>query len=95
MSRIHLRRSHALNAQTARQRVDRMAAALGKRFDAECKWEGDVLSIEHPNVSGTVTLGKKEIVLDAELGFFLAMFRDRVDAEIAGILDTEFPEKKA
>ena len=95
MSRIHLRRSHDLTAKAARQRVDRMAEALGKRFEAECEWDGDVLSIEHPNVSGTVKLGKKEIVLDAKLGFLLALFRHRVDAEIAGILDKEFPEKKA
>jgi putative polyhydroxyalkanoate system protein len=95
VSRIRLRRAHRLSAGAARQRVDRMADALGKRFDAECEWQGDVLSIEHPNVSGTVTLGKNEIVLEAKLGFLLALFRDRVDAEIAGILDKEFPEAKA
>jgi putative polyhydroxyalkanoate system protein len=95
MSRIQLRRSHDLSAKAARQRVDRMAEALGRKFDAECAWQGDVLSIEHPNVSGTVTVGRKEIVLEAKLGFFLAMFRERVDAEIAGILDKEFPKGKA
>ena len=92
MSRIHLRRSHDLSAKAARQRVDRMAEALAKKFEAECEWQDDVLAIEHPNVSGTVTLGKKEIVLDAKLGFLMAMFRDRVDAEISRILDKEFPE---
>lgn len=95
MSRIELRRPHALTTKTARTRVDRMAAALSKKFDAECEWKGDVLSIEHPNVSGTVTVAKKEIVLEAQLGFLLAMFRDRVDAELAGILDKEFPDDDA
>lgn len=95
MSRIQLRRSHDLSARAARKRVDRMAAALGRKFDAECEWQGDVLSIEHSNVSGTVTVCRKEIILDARLGFLLALFRDRVDAEIAGILDKEFPERKA
>lgn len=95
MSRIQLRRSHDLSAAAARKRVDRMAAALGRKFDAECAWDGDVLSIDHPNVSGTVTIRRKEIILDARLGFLLAMFRDRVDAEIADILDKEFPEGKA
>lgn len=95
MSRIHLTRAHDLSAKAARQRVDRMAEALSKKFEAECEWDGDVLSIEHPNVSGTVTLGKKEIVLDARLGFLLAMFRDRVDSELARILDKEFPESEA
>lgn len=84
-----------MSAKAARQRVDRMAEALSKKFEAECEWDGDVLSIEHPNVSGTVTLGRKEIVLDARLGFLLAMFRDRVDAELARILDKEFPESEA
>lgn len=95
MSRIHLRRTHELTPKAARARVDRMADKLGKRFDAECSWDGDVLSIQHPNVNGTVTLGKDEIVVEASLGFLLAMFRDRVDEELVRILDAEFPEAKA
>jgi putative polyhydroxyalkanoate system protein len=92
MSRIHLSRSHDLTAKAARERVNRMAKALAQKFDAECSWQGDVLSIEHPNVTGTVTIAKREIVVEATLGFLLAMFRDRVDAELVHILDAEFPE---
>jgi len=94
MSRIHLRRTHDLTAKAARQKVDRMAAALAKRFEAECRWKGDVLSIEHSSVKGKVVVGKDEIVVDATLGFLLAMFRDRVNEELAKILDAEFPEGK-
>lgn len=95
MSRIHLRRPHDLTPKAARQRVNRMADALGKRFDAECSWKGDVLAIKHSNVNGTVTIRKDEVVVEATLGFLLAMFRDRVDQELASILDKEFPEGKA
>ena len=95
MSRIHLRRTHDLTAKAARERVNRMAKALGKKFDAECSWQGEVLTIEHPNVSGTVTIGKNEIVVEATLGFFLALFRDRVDEELVRILDAEFPDDQA
>ena len=95
MSRIHLRRTHDLTAKAARERVNRMAKALSRKFDAECSWQGDVLSIEHPNVSGTVTIAKQEIVVEATLGFLLAMFRDRVDEELVRILDAEFPEGEA
>ena len=95
MSRIHLRRSHDLTAQAARKKVERMAAALSKRFDAECTWKGDVLSIEHPSVKGKVIVGKDDIVVEATLGFLLAMFRDRVDGELVRILDAEFPEAKS
>ena len=95
MSRIHLRRTHDLTAPAARQRVNRMADALGKRFDAECEWDGNVLLIEHSNVTGTVTIGKNEIVVEATLGFLLAIFRERVDEELVRILDAEFPEENA
>jgi putative polyhydroxyalkanoate system protein len=92
MSRIHLRRSHELTAKAARERVNRMARALAQKFDAECRWQGEVLSIEHPNVTGTVTIAKNEIIVEATLGFLLAMFRDRVDEELVRILDAEFPD---
>jgi putative polyhydroxyalkanoate system protein len=95
MSKIHLRRAHDLTPKAARTRVNRMAEALGKRFDAECCWNGDVLTIAHPNVNGTVTVGKDEVVVEATLGFLLAMFRDRVDEELVRILDKEFPEEDA
>lgn len=95
MSRIHLRRSHDLTPKAARKKVERMADALAKRFEAECTWKGDVLSIEHPNVNGKVVVGKDEIVVEAKLGFLLAMFRDRVDGELVRILDAEFPEAKS
>ena len=95
MSRIHLRRSHNLTPKAARKKVERMAAALSKRFDADCTWKGDVLSIEHSNVNGKVVVGKDEIVIEATLGFLLAIFRDRVDEELVRILDAEFPEAKA
>ncbi|MGH8251312.1 MAG: polyhydroxyalkanoic acid system family protein [Steroidobacteraceae bacterium] len=95
MSRIHLRRAHDLTTKAARQRVDRMAEKLAKRFDAACEWKGDVLSINHSDVAGTVEVGKDEIVVEAKLGFLLAMFRDRVDEELVRILDAEFPEQKA
>jgi putative polyhydroxyalkanoate system protein len=95
MSRIQLRRSHDLTPRAARKKVDRMADALSKRFDAECQWKGDVLSISHSNVNGKVVVGKDEITVEATLGFLLAMFRNRVDEELERILDAEFPEGKA
>ena len=68
MSQILLRREHDLTPAAAREKVERVADVLAKRFDAECEWQGDVLTIKHPTVSGTVTLGKNEIVVAAKLG---------------------------
>jgi putative polyhydroxyalkanoate system protein len=95
MSRIHLRREHDLTPKAARTKVERVAEALAKKFDAECTWKGDVLSVNHPSVNGQVTLGENDVVVEAKLGFLVAMFRDRIDEELVRILDREFPAEKA
>jgi len=95
MSRIHLRREHDLTPRAARKKVERVAEVLASRFDAECQWNGDVLSVNHPSVNGKVTVGKNDVVVEAKLGLLVAMFRDRIDAELVRILDKEFPEAKA
>ena len=76
-------------------KVERIAEALTKKFDAECTWNGDVLTVDHPSVNGTVTVDKNDVVVEARLGFLGAMFRDRIDAELVRILDEEFPGSKA
>lgn len=95
MSRIRLRREHDLSPQAAREKVERVADVIVKRFEADCEWQGDVLSIRHPAVNGTVTLGRNDIVVEAKLGLMLAMFRERIDNELVRVLDREFPEAKA
>ena len=91
MSRIHLRREHDLTPAAVRRKVERIAEALAGKFDAECTWIGDVLTINHPSVSGKVTVGRNDVVVEAMLGFLVAMFRDRVDSELTRILDKESP----
>jgi putative polyhydroxyalkanoate system protein len=95
VSRINIRRTHDLTRTAARERVDHVAAFLGKRFDARCEWKGDTLAVTHPQVNGSITLGEREVVVEAKLGFVLAMFRDRIDEELVNALDREFPEAKA
>jgi putative polyhydroxyalkanoate system protein len=91
VSRIRLRREHDLAPEAVRQKVDRVAEVLAKKFDAECTWKGDVLTVNHPSVNGTVTVGRNDVVVEARLGFVVSMFRDRIDAELARVLDKEFP----
>ena len=95
MSTIHLRREHDLTPRAARQKVERVAEVLARKFDAECEWHGDVLAVHHPSVDGKVTLGRNDIVVEAKLGFLVGMFRDRIDEELVRVLDREFPQAKA
>jgi putative polyhydroxyalkanoate system protein len=95
VSKIHLRREHDLTPTAARRKVERVADVIARKFDAECTWTGDVLSVDHPSVNGKVTVGRNDVVVEARLGFLVAMFRDRIEEELARILDEEFPDAEA
>ena len=93
MSHIKIRRSHTLGHTELRDRVSHLAERLGAKYGADCTWDGDVVHIDHSNVTGTVTVSKTEVVIDAKLGFFLSMFGHRVEEEITKILDEELERK--
>lgn len=89
MSCITIRRSHRLGHAELRERVSHLAERLALKYGADCNWDGDVVNIDHSNVTGTVQVSATEVVIDAQLGFFLSMFQQRVEEEIARILDEE------
>jgi putative polyhydroxyalkanoate system protein len=89
MTRLVVRRPHALAADEARARVAAAAVKISERFGARCEWQGDLLAISHAAVNGTVAVGVDEIVVDARLGLALAFARRRAEAEITRILDRE------
>jgi putative polyhydroxyalkanoate system protein len=93
MSHITIRRPHKLKGDALRKRVEHLADTLCAKYGADWRWSGDQLLIEHSNVNGAVTCDAKEIVIEAKLGFFLSMFRDRIDAEIERVLDEELGGK--
>jgi putative polyhydroxyalkanoate system protein len=93
MSRITIRRRHKLGHAELRERVSHLAERLGEKYGADCTWDGDVVHIDHSNVTGSVQVSRNEVVIDARLGFFLSMFQHRVEEEITKILDEELTRK--
>jgi len=93
MSRVTIRRKHKLGHAELLERVSHLADRLGEKYGADIRWEGDTVHIEHSNVTGTVEVSSKEVVIDAKLGFFLSMFQHRVEEEITKILDEELERK--
>ena len=93
MSKISICRKHKLGHKELRGRVSHLAERLSEKYGADCHWDGDVVHIEHSNVTGTVHVTKNEVVIDARLGFFLSMFQHRVEEEITRIMDEELERK--
>ncbi len=96
MSDIRIRRAHALTPKHARAAAEKMSARLSEAFDMEFAWEGEVLRFQRSGVDGQLTLGHKEVMIDAQLGFLLAMMKPTIEQSIHENLDKIFgAEKKA
>jgi putative polyhydroxyalkanoate system protein len=89
VSQLVIRRLHSLPHADVQARVAHVAHKVSERFGAACRWDGDVLWIEHASVNGTVTISDREVVVDARLGLAFSLFRGRAEQEIARLLDRE------
>jgi putative polyhydroxyalkanoate system protein len=98
MADIDIRRAHNLGHAAARAAADRMAERLGRKFDLKGAWDGDVLRFERPGVTGSLTLGPKDLHLSVALGFLLRAMKGSIEQAIQHELDALFaaaPEKPA
>ena len=94
MSDIKIRRAHALSPKQARAAAEKIAAKLSEAFDMEFDWDDEVLRFQRSGVEGHLTLGHKEVVIDAQLGFLLAMMQPRIEQAIHEKLDKIFGAAK-
>jgi putative polyhydroxyalkanoate system protein len=98
MARIHLHRSHRLGLDGARKVAWRWAEQVEADFDMSCTYaegdDADEVQFNRSGVSGTLTVGADHFELDAQLGFLLGAFKDRIEAEIVKNLDDLLDAKK-
>ena len=94
MADIELRRVHNLGIKAAREAAERMADKLSRQFDLKGTWQGNVLKFERPGVTGSLTLGEKDLQLSVALGFLLKAMRGSIERAVEEQLDQLFVEKK-
>jgi putative polyhydroxyalkanoate system protein len=94
MADIELRRVHNLGIEAAREAAERMADKLSRQFDLKGTWQGNVLRFERPGVTGSLTLGEKDLQLSVALGFLLKAMRASIEHAVEEQLDQLFVEKK-
>ena len=95
MADIDLKRTHNLGLPSARAAADRMAEALGRRFDLKGSWSGNTLKFERPGVSGTLAITDKDLHLAVTLGFLLKAMRGSIERAVNEELDKLFAAKPA
>jgi putative polyhydroxyalkanoate system protein len=91
MADIHIRREHQLGLNGARELATRWASQAENEFGMRCTPGSDAscheLRFDRSGVSGTLRVAADHFELEARLGFLLAAFKDRIEAEIEQNLD--------
>ena len=98
MADIHIRRNHHLGISGARKVAWQWAEQAEAEFDMACAYEEgddcDEVQFTRSGVKGTLRVSADHFELDAQLGFLLGAFKDRIESEIVKNLDTLLAGKK-
>ena len=98
MANLNIHRDHTLGLAKARKVAWAWAEQAENEFGMECTYEeGDVedkVCFKRSGVAGTLRVNKAAFELDAQLGFLLGAFKDKIEGEIAKNLDTLLAAKK-
>jgi putative polyhydroxyalkanoate system protein len=91
VANLHILRKHSLGLPAARKVAFQWAEQVERDFDMACTYEeGDVqdeVAFTRSGVSGSLQVTKDSFELNAQLGFLLGVFKDRIEGEITQILD--------
>ena len=87
MPSISITRNHDLPQKKAKAAAEKIAKDLQKRFGLDYAWNGDHIEFNRPGVSGTMTVGKDHIKLEASLGWLLTPLKPKIEHEIVAQLD--------
>ncbi len=98
MAQIHIHREHQLGLAGARKIAWQWAEQAEADFDMACTYEegddADEVQFSRSGVSGTLKVSGDHFELDAQLGFLLGAFKDRIEGEIVKNLDELLASKK-
>lgn len=87
---IHLERRHRLGLKKARAAAQRIADDMAQTFEITSEWDGDSLRFERAGVSGSLTVSRNRVMLDAQLSGLLAVFRSRIEERLHVDFDRYF-----
>jgi putative polyhydroxyalkanoate system protein len=81
---------HKLTKDEARSRLERLAEAIGKKYEGKVSdlsqsWDGDTLNFSAKTfgiqLKGAITVADHELKLDGELPFAAMMFKGKIESD--------------
>jgi putative polyhydroxyalkanoate system protein len=95
MADIEIRRLHHMAHAAARQAAERMADKLAGKFGLRGDWDGDTMRFQGTGVTGTLTVGPKDLHIVATLGLLLKAMKGSIEGAVRSELDSILPEPAA
>lgn len=91
MAQILIEREHQLGLEQARLTAAQWLKDAEQKFDLRCEYqpgeEADEVSFSRSGLSGTLAVSGTTFRMEAQLGFLLSAFKDRIEAEVQKNLD--------
>jgi putative polyhydroxyalkanoate system protein len=91
MADIHIHRDHHFSLPKARKIAFAWAEQAENEFGMDCTYEEgdaeDLVTFTRSGVKGTLKVCARRFELDAQLGFLLGAFKDKIEGEIVKNLD--------
>ena len=91
MADIRIERQHGMNFSEARKTAFKWAEQAEEKFDMACTYEegqdSDEVHFKRSGVTGTLNVTANSFVLQAQLGFLLSAFKDKIEGEVVKNLD--------
>lgn len=91
MAQILIEREHQLGLEQARLTAAQWLKDAEQKFDLRCEYqpgeEADEVSFSRSGLSGTLAVSGSTFRMEAQMGFLLSAFKDRIEAEIQKNLD--------
>lgn len=90
MSDLMIRRTHGMTLKKAKAAAEHIAEELAQEFKISYEWEGNVLSFHRSGISGTMSVDRKFIEIQAKVGFLLLPVKSKIEREIHRFCDENF-----
>jgi putative polyhydroxyalkanoate system protein len=91
MAQILIEREHPMGLERARLTAAQWVTQARETFDLNCEVitgsESDEVRFSRAGLSGTLEVSGQHFRLQAQLGFLLSAFKDRIESEIRKNLD--------
>ncbi len=96
MSEITITRAHSLTPRKARLAAESVATRLKADFHLDYAWDDDhTLSFSRPGLRGRLTLERRQVTVQVQLGLLLSPLKPMLEREIHDYFDQRFTPRAA